>query len=79
MDLVIRNAYIYDGTGTPGFRGEIGVKDGRIERVGRVPERGLREIDAGGLAAAPGSSTRTRITTRSSAGMARHGRRWSTA
>ena len=54
MDLVIRNAYIYDGTGTPGFRGEIGVKDGRIERVGRVPERGVREIDAGGLAAAPG-------------------------
>ena len=54
MDLVIRNAYIYDGTGMPGYRGEIGVQNGRIARVGRVPERGVREIDAKGLAAAPG-------------------------
>lgn len=54
MDLVIRNAYIYDGTGMPGFRGDIGVAGGRISCVGRVPERGVREIDAHGLAAAPG-------------------------
>ena len=54
MDLVIRNAYIYDGTGMPGFRGAIGVRNGRIARVGRVPERGASEIDAEGLAAAPG-------------------------
>ena len=54
MDLVIRNAHIYDGSGMPGYRGEIGIRDGRIARVGRAPQRGAREIDAGGLAAAPG-------------------------
>ena len=54
MDLVIRNAYIYDGSGMPGYRGEIGIRGGRIVRVGRVPERGAREIDADGFAAAPG-------------------------
>lgn len=54
MDLVIRNAYIYDGSGRPGYRGEIGIRGGRIARVGRVPERGAREIDADGFAAAPG-------------------------
>lgn len=54
MDLVIRNAYIYDGSGMPGYRGEIGIRGVRIVRVGRVPERGAREIDADGFAAAPG-------------------------
>lgn len=54
LDLVIRNAYIYDGSGMPGYRGEIGIRGGRIVRVGRVPERGAREIDADGFAAAPG-------------------------
>lgn len=54
LDLVIRNAYIYDGSGMPGYRGEIGIRGGRIVRVGRVPQRGVREIDADGFAAAPG-------------------------
>lgn len=54
LDLVIRNAYIYDGSGMPGYRGEIGIRGGRIVRVGRVPQRGMREIDADGFAAAPG-------------------------
>ena len=54
LDLVIRNAHIFDGSGQPGYRGELGVKDGRIARVGRVTERGTKEIDARGLAVAPG-------------------------
>ena len=54
LDLVIRNAFVYDGSGMPGYRGEIGIRDGRTVRVGRVPEVGVTEIDAGGLAAAPG-------------------------
>lgn len=53
-DLIIRNAYLYDGTGMPGYRGEIGIRDGRIAKVGRIAETGTTEIDARGLAAAPG-------------------------
>ena len=54
LDLVIRNAYIYDGSGMPGFRGEIGVKGNRIVQVGRVTAQGATEIDARGLAVSPG-------------------------
>src|SRR2546430_1391032 len=54
LDLVIRNAFIYDGSGMPAFRGEVGVKQGRIVQVGRVPAAGATEIDARGLAVAPG-------------------------
>src|SRR5688572_10767701 len=38
----------------PAYLGEVGVKDGRIVAVGRVPAKGATEIDAGGLALAPG-------------------------
>ena len=34
-DLVIINGRIVDGTGNPWFRGSLGIKDGRIARVGR--------------------------------------------
>jgi N-acyl-D-amino-acid deacylase len=54
LDLVVRNALVHDGSGMPAYRGEVGVKDGRIVAVGRVPEQGAREIDAKGLAVAPG-------------------------
>src|SRR4051794_6878316 len=54
LDLVIRNARIHDGSGQPSYRGEVGIRGGRIVAVGRIPEAGAREIDAGGLAVAPG-------------------------
>ncbi len=54
-DLVIRNAVIIDGTRAPRFEGEIGIKDGRIAKVGRLNgAKADREIDAGGKIAAPG-------------------------
>src|SRR5438270_7348305 len=54
-DTVIRNGRIVDGSGTPAFFGDIGIKDGHITAVGRVPGHGLmREIDARGLIVAPG-------------------------
>jgi N-acyl-D-amino-acid deacylase len=54
-DLVIRNAVIIDGTRAPRFEGEIGVRDGRIAKVGRLDGATAdREIDAGGRIAAPG-------------------------
>jgi N-acyl-D-aspartate/D-glutamate deacylase len=54
LDLVIRNAVVFDGSGMPSYRGGVGVKDGRIVSVGRVPETGVVELDAKGLALAPG-------------------------
>jgi N-acyl-D-amino-acid deacylase len=54
-DLVIRNGVIYDGTGQPGYPGDIAVDADKLTYVG--PHRALRgrlEIDAKGQAIAPG-------------------------
>jgi multidrug efflux pump subunit AcrB len=42
--IVIRNATIVDGTGAPGFLGDVAVHDGRISAVGQVSETGEQEI-----------------------------------
>ncbi|MFF8692951.1 amidohydrolase family protein [Streptomyces sp. NPDC015144] len=59
MDLVIRNAYVVDGTGAPGRRADVGVRDGRIAEIrpeGAAGPRpsGRRILDADGLALTPG-------------------------
>ncbi len=54
-DLVITNARIVDGTGAPAFPGDVGIKTGRIARIGHVERRDGREvIDARGQVLAPG-------------------------
>ena len=53
-DLLIRNGWIIDGGGSPRFRGDVAVQDGRIARIGRIRERAKREIDAEGHVVAPG-------------------------
>jgi N-acyl-D-amino-acid deacylase len=53
-DLVIRNGQIVDGTGRAGFAGDVAVDGDRITAVGRVAERGAREIDASGRLVTPG-------------------------
>ena len=53
-DLVIRGGTVVDGSGAPGFTGDVAVHDGTIVEVGRVAGRGREEIDAEGLAVAPG-------------------------
>ena len=54
FDVVIRNGLVIDGTGAPGRIVDVAVKDGRIVGVGEVSESGISEIDAQGLAVAPG-------------------------
>src|ERR1700683_3166883 len=54
LDYVIRNGLVVDGTGSPGRRADVGIRDGRIERLGRVDEPGGTEFDAEGLVVAPG-------------------------
>src|ERR1043166_8750429 len=54
-DLVIRGAFLIDGSGNPGVRGDLAVKDDRIVAMGDLAKlKGAREIAANGLALAPG-------------------------
>jgi len=54
-DLVIRNGTIYDGRGGPPLEGDVGIAGDTIAAVGRLEGwRGRDELDAAGLAVAPG-------------------------
>ncbi len=53
-DLVIRNGQIVDGTGSPSYEGDVAVQGDTITALGKVPEQGVREIDAAGAAVTPG-------------------------
>ncbi|MEW6547133.1 MAG: D-aminoacylase [Bacillota bacterium] len=57
LDILIKGAWVVDGTGSRAYRGAIGVKDGRIVliRRGGVDEgEARRVIDADGLVCSPG-------------------------
>ncbi len=53
-DATIRNGTIYDGAGNPAETGDIAIKDGEIVVIGAVDGSAGVEVDAGGLAVAPG-------------------------
>jgi N-acyl-D-aspartate/D-glutamate deacylase len=53
-DLILKNGKVIDGTGLPGYHGDVAVKDGRIVEVGRVSGSAPRVIDADGLVVSPG-------------------------
>jgi N-acyl-D-amino-acid deacylase len=54
-DVVIRNGIIYDGSGKAPCLGDVAIRgDSLVQVGGAVPGRGNIEIDAAGLAVAPG-------------------------
>jgi N-acyl-D-amino-acid deacylase len=54
-DVVIRNGHIIDGTGSPWYAGDIGIRDGHIAAIGDLSRaHGKQEIDAAGRMVAPG-------------------------
>src|SRR5712671_4800536 len=55
FDLVITNGHIIDGTGSPWYSGDLGIRDGKIAAIGNLsaaPRK--RTIDAAGKVVAPG-------------------------
>lgn len=55
FDLVIRNGHIIDGTGSPWYQGDIGIRAGRITQIGSLSDAAAGQvIDAKGLTVAPG-------------------------
>src|SRR5437660_10869885 len=55
FDLVITNGHIIDGTGSPWYSGDIGIRDGKVAVIGNLstaPRK--RTIDAAGKIVAPG-------------------------
>src|SRR5258708_32858623 len=53
-DLLIKNGWVVDGSGLPRYRGDVGVKAGKIAAIGRL-RQGAREVsDAEGRVVAPG-------------------------
>ena len=56
FDVLIRNGRVVDGTGNPWFPADIGIRDGTIAAIGRIPDDAPGEtvIDAAGRIVAPG-------------------------
>ena len=53
-DLIVKNGMIVDGSGLPRFRGDIGVKDGKIAEIGRIASTAMETLDAEGHVVTPG-------------------------
>ena len=53
-DLILKGGRIYDGSGMPSFIGDVAIRDGRIEEIGRINAAADQVLDVGGLAVAPG-------------------------
>jgi N-acyl-D-amino-acid deacylase len=55
FDLVITNGHIMDGTGSPWYSGDLGIRAGKITAIGNLSQAPRkRTIDAGGKVVAPG-------------------------
>jgi N-acyl-D-amino-acid deacylase len=55
FDIVITNGHIMDGTGSPWYSGDLGIRDGKIAAIGNLSDyERKRTIDAHGMVVAPG-------------------------
>ena len=54
LDEVIRGGTVIDGTGAPGVRADVGIRDGRVVAVGEVTEDATVVTDASGCFVVPG-------------------------
>jgi N-acyl-D-aspartate/D-glutamate deacylase len=55
FDLIIANGHVVDGTGSPWYTADVGIRDGRIAAIGNLGKsQANRRIDAAGKVVAPG-------------------------
>src|SRR5262245_48182672 len=55
FNLIVRNGTVYDGSGAEPYAADVAIAGDRIARIGGLDgARAAMEIDAGGLAVAPG-------------------------
>ena len=56
FDTIIKDGMIVDGTQLPRYRADIGIKNGKIAKIGRLKSSdGSKVLDASGLIVAPGA------------------------
>ncbi|TFH29543.1 MAG: hypothetical protein E4H00_06770, partial [Myxococcales bacterium] len=53
-DLKIAGGSIVDGTGSERYRGDVGIKDGRVVALGEAPGDATQTNDADGCVVSPG-------------------------
>ncbi len=53
-DLILKNGKVIDGSGLPGFHGDVAVSGGRIVEIGKVSGEARQVLNADGLVVAPG-------------------------
>ncbi|HEY4594698.1 MAG TPA: D-aminoacylase [Thermoanaerobaculia bacterium] len=55
FDLILTHGHIVDGTGSPWYSGDVGIRDGRIAAIGNLAgAKAKRRIDVQGKVVAPG-------------------------
>ena len=54
LDLIIKNGKVVDGSGNPWFYGDVGVKEGKIVKVGSVDQQAHQIVDAQRKVISPG-------------------------
>ena len=55
FDVVIRNGHVIDGTGSPWYAADLGIRNGRVAAIGHLAgATAIRSIDAAGRVVAPG-------------------------
>jgi dihydroorotase/N-acyl-D-amino-acid deacylase len=55
FDLILEHGHIVDGTGSPWYSGDVGIRDGRVAAIGNLSQAtAARRIDVAGKVVAPG-------------------------
>jgi N-acyl-D-amino-acid deacylase len=55
FDLILEHGHVVDGTGSPWYAADVGIRDGRIAAIGNLASAAAaRRIDVAGKVVAPG-------------------------